>query len=147
LKGSPVWDHSVTFVSEITIGTGIGIYYTAYRAERSRRLNFRRVLHVVCFLIGNSLASEFYMPTFRNTVPSTQTSRCIIIIIIHLHAYEDRTECPETSAYKIQRPGNYPEENMQQTPEVYPNNKSKYQFFQRTTSILDKDSLWRGTSE
>ena len=30
--------------------------------------NFRRVLYVVCFLLGNSLASEFYMPTFRNTL-------------------------------------------------------------------------------
>jgi len=28
---------------------------------------FRRVLNVVCFLLGNSPASEFYMPTFRNT--------------------------------------------------------------------------------
>jgi hypothetical protein len=34
--------------------------------------NFRRVLYVVCVLLGNSPASEFYMPTFRNTlsVPS-----------------------------------------------------------------------------
>jgi hypothetical protein len=30
--------------------------------------NFRHVLNVVCFLLGNSLASEFYMPTFRNTL-------------------------------------------------------------------------------
>jgi hypothetical protein len=30
--------------------------------------NFRPVLNVVCFLLGNSLASEFYMPTFRNTL-------------------------------------------------------------------------------
>jgi len=29
--------------------------------------NFRRVLNVVCFLLGNSPASELYMPTFRNT--------------------------------------------------------------------------------
>ena len=29
--------------------------------------NFRRVLNVVCFLLGNSPASEFFMPTFRNT--------------------------------------------------------------------------------
>ena len=28
--------------------------------------NFRNVLNVVCFLLGDSLASEFYMPTFRN---------------------------------------------------------------------------------
>jgi hypothetical protein len=30
--------------------------------------NFRRVLYVVCFLLGNSPASEFYMLTFRNTL-------------------------------------------------------------------------------
>ena len=30
--------------------------------------NFRPVLYVVCFLLGNSPASEFYMPTFRNTL-------------------------------------------------------------------------------
>jgi len=33
----------------------------------------------------------------------------------HLSAYEDGTECSETSAYKIQTPGNYPEENIQQS--------------------------------
>jgi len=33
--------------------------------------NFRRVLmNVVCFLLGNSPASAFYMPTFRNTISS-----------------------------------------------------------------------------
>jgi len=32
----------------------------------------------------------------------------------HLPAYEDGTECSETSAYKIQTPGNYPEESVQQ---------------------------------
>jgi hypothetical protein len=35
--------------------------------------NFRHVLNVVCFLLGNSPASEVYIPTFRNTlsVPSS----------------------------------------------------------------------------
>ena len=32
--------------------------------------NFRRVLYVVCFLLGNFPASEFYRPTFRNTLSS-----------------------------------------------------------------------------
>jgi hypothetical protein len=32
--------------------------------------NFRHVLNVVFFLLGDSPASEFYMPTFRNTVCS-----------------------------------------------------------------------------
>jgi hypothetical protein len=31
----------------------------------------------------------------------------------HLPAYEDGTECSETSAYKILTPGNYPEESIQ----------------------------------
>ena len=33
--------------------------------------NFRHVLNVVYFLLGYSPASEFYMPTFRNTVQSS----------------------------------------------------------------------------
>ena len=35
------------------------------------------VIEVVCFLLGNSLASEFYMQTFRNTLspPSSQAGR------------------------------------------------------------------------
>ena len=35
--------------------------------------NFRRVLNILCFLLGSSPASELYMPTFRNTlsVPSS----------------------------------------------------------------------------
>jgi hypothetical protein len=35
--------------------------------------------------------------------------------IIRLLAYEDGTEFSETSAYEIQTPGNYPEENIQHT--------------------------------
>ena len=35
--------------------------------------NFHRILNIVCFLLGNFPASQFYMPTFRNTlsVPSS----------------------------------------------------------------------------
>jgi len=53
--------------------------------------NFRRVLNVVCFLLGNSPASEFHMPPMKM----------------------EETECSETSVYKIQTPGNYPEESIQ----------------------------------
>jgi hypothetical protein len=31
----------------------------------------------------------------------------------------EQTECSETSAYKIQTPGNYPEENIQQKTYCY----------------------------
>jgi hypothetical protein len=46
--------------------------------------NFRSVVNVVCFFLGNSPASEFYTPTFRNTV-------CSIFIGRYLLAYEDGT--------------------------------------------------------
>jgi hypothetical protein len=68
--------------------------------------NFRRVLNVVCFLLGNSPVSEIYMPTFRNTLSVPYS---------YLPAYEDGTECSETSTYQIQTPGNYPEESIQRT--------------------------------
>jgi len=35
------------------------------------------------------------------------------LIGVHLSAYEEGTECSETSAYKIQTPSNYPEESIQ----------------------------------
>jgi len=61
---------------------------------------------VVCFLLGNSLASEFYIPTFRNT--QFYLHRKVGVVIQHLPAYEDETKCYETSAYKIQTPGKIP---------------------------------------
>jgi hypothetical protein len=46
-------------------------YKTGFNIKQDRQFlisSFRRVLNVVCFLLGNSQASEFYMPTFRNTL-------------------------------------------------------------------------------
>ena len=37
----------------------------------------------------------------------------------YLSAYEDGTECSETSAYKIQTPGNYPEESIQHSNKMF----------------------------
>ena len=61
------------------------------------------MLQVVCFLLGNSPSSEFYIPMFRNTlsVPSLQAGR------------RWNRQCSETSAYKIQPPENCPEESIQ----------------------------------
>ena len=56
---------------------------------------------LVCFLLGNSPASEFFMPTFRNTLFHLHRQ-------VHLPAYEDGTECSETSAYKIPDAGELP---------------------------------------
>ena len=65
-------------------------------------------LGVVCFLLGDSPASDLYMPTFRNTlsVPSSKASS-------HLHLKMEQIECSETLAYINQTPGNHPKENKQ----------------------------------
>jgi hypothetical protein len=55
---------------------------------------------VICFLLGNSRASEFYMRMFHNTLKMEQT------------------ECSEALAYKIQTPGNYPEESIRHSEHV-----------------------------
>jgi len=61
-------------------------------------------------------ASEFYIPTFRNTlsVPYSWASRCEEWSIhTYLPMKMEQTECSETSEYKIQTPGNYQEEITQ----------------------------------
>ena len=71
--------------------------------------NFRRVLNVVCFLLDNSSPSELYMPTFRNTLFHLHMQ-----VVTYLPMKMEQTECSETSAYKIQTPGDHPEESVQQ---------------------------------
>ena len=62
---------------------------------RSRRKRFS----VVFFVLGDSLASEFYVPTFRNalSVPS----------------FADGTEFSETSEHNIRTQGNHLQERLQ----------------------------------
>jgi hypothetical protein len=85
---------------------------------------------IVCFLLGNSLASEFYTVTFRNTP----------FHLLHLSAYEDVTECSETSAYKIQTPRNHPEENIQHTEHGESLKSRNYWFGRMFTNILSLNS-------
>jgi hypothetical protein len=56
------------------------------------------------------MAHANYEPTFSciNTLTILKP-----IYSSYLAAYEDGTECSKTSAYKIQTPGNYPEESIQ----------------------------------
>ena len=48
--------------------------FCAHRKLKFLISSFRRVQNVVCFLLGDSPASDLYMPTFRNTlsVPSSK---------------------------------------------------------------------------
>ena len=59
---------------------------------------------VVCFLVGNSPATEFYVPKFRNT---------LFCLDRRVGMKIEQTECTETSAYKIHTSGNYLEESIQ----------------------------------
>jgi hypothetical protein len=85
--------------------------------EMFRISNFRPALNVVCFLLGNSPASEFYMPTFRNTLFHLRRrvgmKNVELILHTHLPMKMEQTECSETSSYKIQTPRNNPEESIQ----------------------------------
>jgi hypothetical protein len=63
-----------------------------------------REIIAVCFLLGNSPASDFYMPKFRNTLSIHST---------HSYLPMKMEQCSETSAYKILTLENYPEESIQ----------------------------------
>jgi hypothetical protein len=76
--------------------------------------NFRHVLNVVRSLPANSPASEFYMPTFQNTLPVPSSWAGRYGYSSYLPAREDGTEFSETLAYKIRTPGNWPEESIQE---------------------------------
>ena len=89
-------------------------------------IRFRHITNnynqVVCFLLGNSPASEFYMPTFRNTL--FHLLRQVVVKnghSSHLAAYEDGTECSETSAIKFRRRGITQKKayNIQNTAKVW----------------------------
>jgi hypothetical protein len=69
---------------------------------------------VVCFLLGNSPACEFYMLTFQNTlsVPSSWMDR-YRNFYTYLPIKMEQTVCSGSSAYKIHTLGNYPEESIQ----------------------------------
>jgi len=54
--------------------------------------------------LGDTPASEFYVPTFWNILPVTFSPPTKM----------EYTECSETSAHKIQTPGNHRKERIQQ---------------------------------
>jgi hypothetical protein len=69
----------------------------------------------VCSFLGYSPESEFYMPTFRNRKCSETSAYKIQTPGNYLPMKMEQTECSETSAYKIQKPGNYLPMKMEQT--------------------------------
>ena len=70
--------------------------------------NFRRVLNLVCILLGISPASDCGLPTFRNPL-SVPSSRELMELI----------EGSETSANHNWMPGKYPKEYIQKNPGMH----------------------------
>ena len=66
----------------------------------NKSMRFRNRTHWLR-LFSSQTFSRINTPTFLKSSHSS-----------HPPAYEDGTECSETSAYKIQTPGNYPEESI-----------------------------------
>ena len=82
---------------------------------------------VVLFLLGESQASEFYVPRFwehpvcsifvsgvsrNNNQDEKYPSNIVPVILPAYTTCEDVTECSETSAHKIQTPGVHPKERI-----------------------------------
>jgi len=66
--------------------------------------NFPLVLNVVFFILCDSPASEFYMPTFRDTF------------------------CSEAAARKIQTPGNHPKEGIKYPRKLGKTRKNRHKY-------------------
>jgi len=70
---------------------------------------------VVCFLLGNSPVSKILYADVSEHCLLHLHRRVGMILHTFPPMKMEKTECSETSAYKIQTPGNYPEENIQHT--------------------------------
>ena len=107
--------------------------------------NFRRVLSIVCSLLSISAASDYWMPTFRNTlyVPSSKAEYEVWIMVdwkrtriytgddvywrwwdqyftLHIQPLKmEQIKCSETSAFNNQTPGKYPKDYTQFTKHVF----------------------------
>jgi len=56
-----------------------------------------------------------HLPAYEDGTDRVLMTKFENLVVLHIPASEDGTECSETSAYKIQTPGTYPEENIQHT--------------------------------
>ena len=68
----------------------------------------------------------FRVHSTRTYLPMKMEQSVPISFYTHLPAYENGTECSETSAYKFQTPGNHPKESIQNLSCYFVNKTSKY---------------------
>jgi len=69
------------------------------------------------FELGSGYIRAWLRLYSSQTSPRINTPTFSNLVILHTYPpmKMEQTECSETSAYKIQTPGNYPEENIQHT--------------------------------
>ena len=96
------------------------VQFPHHRGEVFLISNFRHVLNVVCFLLGNSSTSEFYTHICKYypeaSTKHSEHSESLKSRILQLYGGELQDTFDYSKnfvAYKIQLPGNYPEESIQ----------------------------------
>ena len=96
----------ICFVSFSVLFVCICILYYCHRVATQLQLN---ISYHISFIrekvwLENSREPNLFPYKYSNILKPSHSS--------YLSAYEDGTQCSETSAYKIQTPGNYPEESI-----------------------------------
>jgi len=74
--------------------------------------NFRHVLNVVSFLLGDSPASELYVPILQNSLFHLHWW-CTLKLPLTPPTKMEKTACSRTWAHQIQTPRNHPKEITQ----------------------------------
>jgi hypothetical protein len=87
----------------------------------------------LCFNLGDRHQMKKYTMfyVFFSVIPRRLNFICqrfetLCLFRLHRQVGVECVECSETSAYKIQRPGNYPEENIQTTAKVWNQENIQY---------------------
>jgi hypothetical protein len=107
LDGSPASEFYVpTFRNTVSSICCILFWMVPRHLNFSADVSEHSLPSVVLFPLGDSPTSEFYVPTFRYTVPSSWALKAAYT------TYEDGTECSETSEPKIQTLRNRPKESI-----------------------------------
>ena len=115
----------------------ISVFYTSINhaflfSINNNRYQYNRIYEyfVVLFHFGDSPASEFYVPTFRNTLSSVLICRPMKI-----------EQCSETSAQRTQTPGSHPKERTQHSQRGESLNSSMKFYPHLSHEINAKESL------
>jgi len=85
-------------------------YFNIYPTRRNiTQFSWFQTFAVFCVLY----VFLWVIPLRLNFIRRRFGTLCLFHLHIYLLVYEDGTECSETLTYKIQTPGNYPQENIQ----------------------------------